>query len=61
MGKGMITSLNEPNIESPYKIYWRVKVGNLVHTRSLVDVAGIITFENNDREVLRSDFNKLRN
>lgn len=57
----MITLLNEPRIECPYKIDWRVKVGDFVHIRFLVDIAGIITFENNDREVLRSDFNKLRN
>lgn len=58
--KGIIKKLNEPDILSPYAITWYVKEGGEVDCRSLIDTAGVLTFSNDDMQVLRSDFEKLQ-
>lgn len=59
VGHGTIASLNEPDILSEYSIDWRVQVGDVVDSRSLVDNAGILTLLNDDPDVLRRDFESL--
>jgi hypothetical protein len=53
-------SLNQPYVASKYSIGWRVRVGDVVDSRSLVDNAGILTLINDDPAVLRSDFESLQ-
>lgn len=60
VGHGKIISLNEPEICSDYSIDWYVKVGDEVNSRSLIDTAGILIFKNENRMLLRSDFEKLQ-
>ncbi|MEO3783700.1 ATP-grasp domain-containing protein [Actinocorallia sp. B10E7] len=60
VGRGRIVSLNQPDITSGYSIDWRVGVGDVVDSRSLIDNAGILTFANDDPVVLREDFEKLQ-
>jgi hypothetical protein len=60
VGHGRIVSLNEPQITSEYSIDWRVRVGDVVSSRSLTDNAGILTIVNDDRLTLRRDFESLQ-
>jgi hypothetical protein len=60
VGNGTIVSLNEPDIVSKYSIDWRVRVGDVVSSRSLVDSAGILTLLNDDPAILRRDFESLQ-
>lgn len=60
VGHGRIISLNEPEIASNYSIDWQVHVGQVVNSRSLIDNAGILTIVNDDRAVLRRDFEALQ-
>ncbi|MET7766694.1 ATP-grasp domain-containing protein [Streptomyces sp. NPDC005336] len=60
VGHGRIIYLNEPDIMSAYSIDWRVKVGDMVDVRTLVDTAGILTLVNDDPVVLRRDFESLQ-
>jgi hypothetical protein len=60
VGHGKIVSLNEPDITSTYSIDWRVKVGDLVDARSLIDNSGILTLVNDNPVALRRDFESLQ-
>lgn len=60
VGHGRITALNEPELASDYSIDWRVRVGDVVDSRSLIDNAGILTLVNVDRAALRRDFESLQ-
>lgn len=59
VGHGTIVALSEPDVASPYTIEWRVRVGDVVDSRSLLDIAGILTLVNDDPSVLRRDFERL--
>ncbi|EOD2821082.1 ATP-grasp domain-containing protein [Providencia stuartii] len=60
VGHGTVIALNEPQLMSHWHIDWHVKVGDVVNSRSLIDTAGILMFTNDNREQLRSDFEKLQ-
>ncbi|MCW5220207.1 ATP-grasp domain-containing protein [Verminephrobacter aporrectodeae subsp. tuberculatae] len=60
VGHGTVVQLNEPEIESRYEIVWNIQPGAVVNSRSLVDNAGILTLYNDDRIVLRRDFERLQ-
>ncbi|NUP51990.1 MAG: ATP-grasp domain-containing protein [Catenulispora sp.] len=60
VGHGTVVALNEPKISSEYSIAWRVAVGDVVDSRSLIDNAGILTLTNSDAAVLRRDFESLQ-
>jgi biotin carboxylase len=59
VGHGTVLARNEPPVASPYSIDWRVDVGDVVDSRSLIDNAGILTFRNPDPALLRRDFEAL--
>lgn len=61
VGHGTVVQLNEPEIESRYEIVWNIHLGAVVDSRSLVDNAGILTLYNDDKIVLRRDFEQLQN
>jgi biotin carboxylase len=60
VGHGRIVSLNEPDVTSDYSIDWRVRVGDVVGRRSLVDNAGVLMLTNDDPVTLRRDFESLQ-
>jgi len=59
VGHGTVVARNEPQLESPYTINWRVAVGDVVDSRSLLDNAGILSLTNEDPVILRRDFEAL--
>lgn len=60
VGNGLVKKLNEPEIQSPFDIIWNIEEGTQVDCHSLIDTAGVLTFRNDNLEVLRSDFEKLQ-
>ena len=59
VGHGTVIARNDPPVTSPHTIDWRVSVGDVVDSRSLVDNAGILTLVNDDATTLRKDFESL--
>ncbi|MFY9808930.1 MAG: ATP-grasp domain-containing protein [Pseudonocardiaceae bacterium] len=59
VGHGTVVARNEPTVTSPYTIDWRVSIGDVVNSQSLIDNAGILTLINNDPTALRKDFESL--
>ena len=56
---GTIEALLDPDVESYFEIDWKVRPGQKVDPRSLVDNAGFLMLRNSDHEGLRRDFDRL--
>jgi len=53
---GEVIKLNEPNLESGFKIVWNVKKGDILESpKSLMDNCGLLFVENKNREILLED------
>lgn len=60
VGEGRVERFYEPDIESDYEINWYVKKGMQVSSNSLIDAAGMLTFWNDDPDILRKDFERIQ-
>ena len=59
---GLVKAFNIPEIKSKYKIEWNIKEGEKTEqTKTNIDFAGFLIFENINEDVLLKDFNYLKN